>query len=48
MSLDTNLFYHPSVFGDIKYYDRGYSVKWSDYAEGYRNQCAINKVWSGR
>jgi hypothetical protein len=49
MLLDTNLFYNPSMFGDIQYYDRGYGgVQWSDYANGCRSRCMINKVWSGR
>jgi hypothetical protein len=47
--LDKTIVQTPSMFGNIlKDYQNAYSNKWSNYINGYRTNCLINKVWSGR
>jgi hypothetical protein len=38
----------PSLLGNIKDYKNSYAIRWEHYKNGYRTNCAVNKVWSGR
>lgn len=47
--LDDKLFDNPSLLGNILTdYEHAYSERWEHYANGHRNKCMINKVWTGR